>query len=73
MYAIVFAKSIDVDSGFYSLDDCGSMVAGVGRIGEVEARLVIPIKDGLIVVETSTRVCLRYQRWAVVDNHLDPR
>ena len=68
MYAIVFAKSINVDGGFHSLGDRSSVVASVGRIGEVWIQLVIAIKDGFISIETPTHVSLKYQRWAAVDN-----
>ena len=68
VYAIVFAKSINVDGGFHSLGDRGSVVASVGRIGEVWIQLVIAIKDGFISIETPTQVSLKYQRWAAVDN-----
>ena len=41
MYFGLLTKSIDMDGSFYSLDDCGSVVTGVGRIREVKAQLVI--------------------------------
>lgn len=45
MYFGLLTESIDMDGGFHSLDYCGSVVISVGWIREVQARLVINIRD----------------------------